>query len=176
VGQRVSAPKTAELIASYIRGQIVRGELATGDTLPSEGALMEMFSVSRPTLRVDHLVGLVEGDEQFREAEAWLLAVQRFHDLILERARNRTPGHPGAGPPAGREERRRGRAALAHAYAGRGAHAAPGRHRRPGRRRPVRLIPAESAPNVVSATLVPSAAAPHGHRCSLGQLGKQGTI
>ena len=170
VGQRVSAPKTAELIASYIRGQIVRGELATGDTLPSEGALMEMFSVSRPTLReafrileteslinvrrgarggarivapdiavaaryvgqllqvthttiadvyearlliepvaagllaarrtstdltdlngcIDHLVGLVDGDEQFREAEAWLLAVQRFHDLILERARNRT--------------------------------------------------------------------------------------
>src|ERR1700728_587121 len=51
VGQRVRAPKTAELIASHIRGQIVRGELITGQTLPSEGALMEMFSVSRPTLR-----------------------------------------------------------------------------------------------------------------------------
>jgi len=51
VGQRVRAPKTAELIASQLRGQIVRGELTTGQTLPSEGALMEMFSVSRPTLR-----------------------------------------------------------------------------------------------------------------------------
>ena len=51
VGQRVRAPKTAELIASYLRGQIVRGELATGQTLPSEGALMETFGVSRPTLR-----------------------------------------------------------------------------------------------------------------------------
>jgi len=169
-GQRLSAPKTGELIASYIRGQIVRGELATGETLPSEGVLMEMFSVSRPTLReafrileteslidvrrgarggarivapdvavaaryvglllqvthttiadvyearmliepvaagllaarrtrkdlddlngcIDHLVGLVESDEEFRDAEAWLLATQRFHDLILERARNQT--------------------------------------------------------------------------------------
>jgi DNA-binding FadR family transcriptional regulator len=45
------APKTAELIASHIRGQIVRGELTTGDTLPSEAAMTEMFGVSRPTLR-----------------------------------------------------------------------------------------------------------------------------
>jgi DNA-binding FadR family transcriptional regulator len=51
VGQRVRAPKTAELIASHLRGRIVRGELATGQTLPSEGALMETFGVSRPTLR-----------------------------------------------------------------------------------------------------------------------------
>jgi GntR family transcriptional repressor for pyruvate dehydrogenase complex len=51
VGQRVRAPKTAELIASHLRGQIVRGELPTGQTLPSEGALMETFGVSRPTLR-----------------------------------------------------------------------------------------------------------------------------
>ena len=50
-GPRVRAPKTAELIAAHIRGQIVRGELTTGQTLPSEGALMETFSVSRPTLR-----------------------------------------------------------------------------------------------------------------------------
>jgi GntR family transcriptional regulator, transcriptional repressor for pyruvate dehydrogenase complex len=51
VGQPVRAPKTAELIASHLRGQIVRGELATGETLPSEAALMETFGVSRPTLR-----------------------------------------------------------------------------------------------------------------------------
>jgi GntR family transcriptional regulator, transcriptional repressor for pyruvate dehydrogenase complex len=51
VGQRVRAPKTAELIASHLRGRIVRGELATGETLPSEAALLETFGVSRPTLR-----------------------------------------------------------------------------------------------------------------------------
>src|SRR5262249_11992821 len=50
-GPVLRAPKTAELIASYIRGQIVRGDLKTGDALPSETVLMEMFGVSRPTLR-----------------------------------------------------------------------------------------------------------------------------
>jgi hypothetical protein len=50
VGPALRAPKTAELIASYIRGQVVRGELKTGDSLPPETALMEMFGVSRPTL------------------------------------------------------------------------------------------------------------------------------
>ncbi len=170
VGQRVRAPKTAELIASHIRGQIVRGELATGETLPSEAALTETFGVSRPTLReafrileteslinvrrgarggarvvapdiavaaryvglllqvtgttiadvyearmviepaaagllasrrtrkdlddlngcITDLVGLAESDEKFARAEAWLQATQRFGDLILERAGNRT--------------------------------------------------------------------------------------
>jgi GntR family transcriptional repressor for pyruvate dehydrogenase complex len=170
VGAVLRAPKTAELIASYIRGQIVRGDLQTGDSLPSETVLMEMFGVSRPTLReafrileaeslisvrrgarggarvvspdisvaaryvglllqvsgttiadvyearaliepaaagllaavrsrqdlddlnacLEHLVGLVESDEHFRDADAWSKATQRFHDLILERCGNRT--------------------------------------------------------------------------------------
>jgi GntR family transcriptional repressor for pyruvate dehydrogenase complex len=51
VGRQVRAPKTAELIAAHIRGQIVRAELRTGETLPAETALMEQFGVSRPTLR-----------------------------------------------------------------------------------------------------------------------------
>ena len=41
----------AELVASQLRGQIVRGELRPGDALPSESELMEVFEVSRPTLR-----------------------------------------------------------------------------------------------------------------------------
>jgi GntR family transcriptional repressor for pyruvate dehydrogenase complex len=170
VGPALRAPKTAELIASYIRGQVVRGELKTGDSLPPETALMEMFGVSRPTLReafrileaeslisvrrgarggarvvspdiavaaryvglllqlsgttiadvyeartviepvaagllaarrsrqdlddlnacVQHLVGLVESDKQFRDADAWSQAIMRFHDLVLERSGNRT--------------------------------------------------------------------------------------
>ena len=164
------APKTAELIASYVRGQIVRGELKTGDSLPPETVLMEMFGVSRPTLReafrileaeslisvrrgarggarvvspeiavaaryvglllqvsgttiadvyeartliepaaagllaarrspqdlddltacVEHLDGLLASDEHFKDADAWSRAAQRFHDLIVERAGNRT--------------------------------------------------------------------------------------
>ena len=51
VGQTVRAPKTAEIIASRIRGQIVRGALKTGETLPPEVTLMAQFGVSRPTLR-----------------------------------------------------------------------------------------------------------------------------
>ncbi|MDT7550067.1 MAG: GntR family transcriptional regulator, transcriptional repressor for pyruvate dehydrogenase complex, partial [Actinomycetota bacterium] len=51
VGQIVRAPKTAELIAVQLRGQIVRAELRPGDTLPPEVQLMTQFGVSRPTLR-----------------------------------------------------------------------------------------------------------------------------
>lgn len=45
------APKTAELIATHLRRQIVRGELKAGETIPPEQQLMEQFGVSRPTLR-----------------------------------------------------------------------------------------------------------------------------
>ncbi|WP_261555381.1 FadR/GntR family transcriptional regulator [Frankia tisae] len=49
--RRVRQPKSAELVASHLRRQIVRGELAAGEALPSESALMAQFHVSRPTLR-----------------------------------------------------------------------------------------------------------------------------
>jgi DNA-binding FadR family transcriptional regulator len=63
----IRAPKTAELIAARLRGQIVRGELRAGSRLPPEAELQESFGVSRPTLR-----------EAFRilEAES-LLSVRR---------------------------------------------------------------------------------------------------
>jgi DNA-binding FadR family transcriptional regulator len=51
IGRQVRAPKTAELIAAHLRGQMVRGELKAGDTLPPEVTLMAQFGVSRPTLR-----------------------------------------------------------------------------------------------------------------------------
>ena len=51
VAAPVRVPKTAELVASHLRRQIVRGELKEGDALPPESALMEQFGVSRPTLR-----------------------------------------------------------------------------------------------------------------------------
>ncbi len=47
----VRVPKTAELVATRIRRQIVLGELEQGDALPSESMLMEEFDISRPTLR-----------------------------------------------------------------------------------------------------------------------------
>ena len=51
VGTSIRAPKTAELISSHLRRQIVRGELKPQDALPSEAQLMVQFGVSRPTLR-----------------------------------------------------------------------------------------------------------------------------
>ena len=50
-GASVRAPKTAELVAMRLRSQIVHGELAAGDVLPTEALLMAQFGVSRPTLR-----------------------------------------------------------------------------------------------------------------------------
>ena len=49
--QRLHVPKMAEMIADRLRRQIVRGELAEGETLPSEQQLQARFVVSRPTLR-----------------------------------------------------------------------------------------------------------------------------
>jgi GntR family transcriptional repressor for pyruvate dehydrogenase complex len=51
LNKQIRAPKTAELIAAQIRGQIVRRELQPGMTLPTEGELMGQLGVSRPTLR-----------------------------------------------------------------------------------------------------------------------------
>jgi len=51
VGTELRVPKTAELVATHLRRQIVRGELKEGDALPPETALMEHFGISRPTLR-----------------------------------------------------------------------------------------------------------------------------
>ncbi|TDU01769.1 DNA-binding FadR family transcriptional regulator [Streptomyces sp. 846.5] len=51
IGTRVRVPKMAELVAAQLRRKIIRGELAEGDSLPAESALMLEFAVSRPTLR-----------------------------------------------------------------------------------------------------------------------------
>ena len=48
---RIRVPKTSEIVANQIRGQIVRGERQVGDFLPPEGQLMEALGISRPTLR-----------------------------------------------------------------------------------------------------------------------------
>lgn len=66
VGKVMRAPKTAELIATHLRRQIVRGDLVPGEMLPPEVQLMEQFGVSRPTLR-----------EAFRILESELLIIVR---------------------------------------------------------------------------------------------------
>jgi DNA-binding FadR family transcriptional regulator len=48
---RIHVPKTSEIVAAKIRAQIIRGDIAEGDTLPPEGQLMEGLGISRPTLR-----------------------------------------------------------------------------------------------------------------------------
>src|SRR4051794_2911660 len=50
-GSGVRVPKAAELVASDLRRQIIRRTLSAGDALPNETALMEVYDVSRPTLR-----------------------------------------------------------------------------------------------------------------------------
>jgi DNA-binding FadR family transcriptional regulator len=49
--ESVRAPKTGELVARRLRRMIVDGELNNGDFLPHEAKLLELFRVSRPTLR-----------------------------------------------------------------------------------------------------------------------------
>jgi DNA-binding FadR family transcriptional regulator len=77
--QRLHVPKMAEVIVDRLRRQIVRGELAEDEALPSEHELQARFGVSRPTLR-----------EAFRilESES-LIAVRRgTHGGALVRAPN----------------------------------------------------------------------------------------
>lgn len=47
----IRTPKTSEVVADQIRGQIIRGELSQGDTLPPEGQMIANLGISRPTLR-----------------------------------------------------------------------------------------------------------------------------
>jgi GntR family transcriptional repressor for pyruvate dehydrogenase complex len=94
VGQIMRAPKTAELIAGHLRGQIVRGELSPGDTLPPETELMVQFGVSRPTLReafrileTESLIQVRRGSRGGAQVTAPELAVAaRYVGLLLQLA------------------------------------------------------------------------------------------
>jgi DNA-binding FadR family transcriptional regulator len=43
--------KAAQIVADQIRAAIIRGELASGDSLPAEAQMIASFEVSRPTIR-----------------------------------------------------------------------------------------------------------------------------
>jgi len=92
VGHLVRAPKTAELIATLYRRQIVRGELRAGDTLPSEQQLMAQFGVSRPTLReafrileAENLISVKRGSRGgARVTQPSLSVAARYVGLLLQ--------------------------------------------------------------------------------------------
>jgi DNA-binding FadR family transcriptional regulator len=92
---RVRVPKTAELVATRIRQRIVTGELGEGDALPQEAALMELFGVSRPTLREAFRVLENEGLIRVRRGSRGTAVVQlptdqvvaRYAGLVLEHKR-----------------------------------------------------------------------------------------
>jgi GntR family transcriptional repressor for pyruvate dehydrogenase complex len=89
------APKAASLIAAQIRKQIVMGELAEGDALPSEAEMVKQLGVSRPTLRqafrileTEHLIAVQRGSRGggtvFRPTAK--LASRYLSDLLRYRA------------------------------------------------------------------------------------------
>jgi len=92
VGHLVRAPKTAELIATLYRRQVVRGELKPGDTLPSEQQLMAQFGVSRPTLReafrileAEDLISVKRGSRGgARVTQPTLSVAARYVGLLLQ--------------------------------------------------------------------------------------------
>lgn len=51
LGGDLRLPKLSHLVAARLRGQIISGKLKPGSPLLPEGQLLEMFKVSRPTLR-----------------------------------------------------------------------------------------------------------------------------
>lgn len=60
----VQAPKLSHLVAEDLRARIAKGELATGDSLPSESQLLTQFGISRPTLR--EALRVLESDNLIR--------------------------------------------------------------------------------------------------------------
>lgn len=67
-GSTLHVPKTSEIIARWLRRELLRSRPAPGDALPSEMELRERFGVSRPTIReavrileTQHLVRVARG-------------------------------------------------------------------------------------------------------------------
>ena len=90
--RRIRVPKTSEIVANHIRGQIVRGELREGDSLPPEGQLMTSFGISRPTLReafrileAESLISVVRGSRSgARVHQPKVELVSRYAGYVLQ--------------------------------------------------------------------------------------------
>ncbi|QGN54199.1 FadR/GntR family transcriptional regulator [Novosphingobium sp. Gsoil 351] len=89
---RIRVPKTSEIVADQIRGQIVRGDRSEGEFLPPEGQLMETLGISRPTLReafrileAEGLISVIRGSRtgaRVHKPSADLVA--RYAGYVLE--------------------------------------------------------------------------------------------
>ncbi len=85
-------PKTAELVADRIRARIISGDLEEGDSLPSEGQLMERFGISRPTLReafrileTERLIAVSRGSRTgARVSRPHVSSVARYASFVLQ--------------------------------------------------------------------------------------------
>ena len=94
----VAAPKYLQ-IAQHLREQIIRGDLAPGDEVPSERSLASTWGVSRPTatraleaLRQEGMVTSVVGAGTFvRDVHAYRRALHRYH-RFRERGAQYGPG------------------------------------------------------------------------------------
>ena len=89
---RIRVPKTSEIVADHFRGQIVRGELKGGDSLPPEGQLMTSLGISRPTLReafrileAESLISVVRGSRTGARVHAPSVElVSRYAGYVLQ--------------------------------------------------------------------------------------------
>lgn len=89
---RIRVPKTSELVADQIRGQIIRAELNEGDSLPPEGTLMTTLGISRPTLReafrileAENLISVIRGSRSgARVHRPSTELVSRYAGYVLE--------------------------------------------------------------------------------------------
>ena len=91
IGQNIRPVKTGEMIAAYLRGKIVRGELAEGASLPAEVELMRQFDVSRPTLReafrileTESLIEIRRGARGARITAPTVRVAARYIGLLLQ--------------------------------------------------------------------------------------------
>lgn len=92
LGSRIRVPKTSEIVADHFRGQIVRGELGEGDSLPPEGQLMTSLGISRPTLReafrileAENLISVVRGSRTGARVHAPSVElVSRYAGYVLQ--------------------------------------------------------------------------------------------
>ena len=92
VNSRIRVPKTSEIVADQIRGQIIRGERNEGDFLPPEGQLMDTLGISRPTLReafrileAEGLISVVRGSRTGAKVhKPSVELVARYAGYVLE--------------------------------------------------------------------------------------------
>ena len=91
-GTRIRVPKTSEIVADHIRGEIIRGELKEGDFLKPEGQLMTSLGISRPTLReafrileAENLISVVRGSRTgARVHQPSIDLVSRYAGYVLQ--------------------------------------------------------------------------------------------